>query len=58
MTAIEWTGARPMKPDWARSIRDQCAAANVPFFMKQMGGPVKSRMAPIPDDLMIREMSQ
>jgi len=30
-------GARPMHPDWARSIRDQCAAARVPFFFKQWG---------------------
>lgn len=30
-------GARPMHPDWARQIRDQCAAAGVPFFMKQWG---------------------
>jgi hypothetical protein len=29
--------ARPMHPDWARSIRDQCAAAAVPFFFKQWG---------------------
>jgi protein gp37 len=29
-------GARPMHPDWARSLRDQCQAAGVPFFMKQM----------------------
>jgi protein gp37 len=29
--------ARPMHPDWARSIRDQCAAAHVPFFFKQWG---------------------
>ena len=29
--------ARPMRPDWARSIRDQCAAAGVPFFFKQWG---------------------
>lgn len=27
--------ARPMHPDWARGLRDQCQAANVPFFMKQ-----------------------
>lgn len=31
-------GARPMHPDWARSIREQCAAAGVPFFFKQWGG--------------------
>lgn len=29
--------ARPMHPDWARSIRDQCLAADVPFFFKQWG---------------------
>lgn len=30
-------GARPMHPDWVRSIRDQCVAADVPFFFKQWG---------------------
>lgn len=30
-------GARPMHPDWARSLRDQCQAADVPFFFKQWG---------------------
>jgi protein gp37 len=30
-------GARPMHPDWVRSLRDQCAAAEVPFFFKQWG---------------------
>ncbi|MBW8777125.1 MAG: phage Gp37/Gp68 family protein [Stenotrophomonas sp.] len=29
--------ARPMHPDWARSLRDQCAAAGVPFLFKQWG---------------------
>lgn len=29
--------ARPMHPDWARSLRDQCAAARVPFLFKQWG---------------------
>jgi protein gp37 len=29
--------ARPMHPDWARSIREQCEAAGVPFFFKQWG---------------------
>lgn len=45
--------ARPMHPDWARGLRDQCVAAGVPFFMKQM-----TKRAPIPDDLMIREMPE
>jgi protein gp37 len=30
-------GARPMHPDWVRSLRDQCHAAGVPFFFKQWG---------------------
>lgn len=31
------SGARPMHPAWALSLRDQCAAANVPFLFKQWG---------------------
>ncbi|AJG18781.1 phage Gp37/Gp68 family protein [Cupriavidus basilensis] len=31
------TSARPMHPDWARSLRDQCAAADTPFLFKQWG---------------------
>ncbi len=44
---------RPYNPDWARSIRDQCKDAGVPFFMKQM-----DKVQPIPDDLMIREFPE
>lgn len=29
--------ARPMHPDWVRSLRDRCVAAGVPFFFKQHG---------------------
>ena len=29
--------ARPMHPDWARSLRDQCQKIGVPFFFKQWG---------------------
>lgn len=29
--------ARPMHPDWARSLRYQCQAAGVPFLFKQWG---------------------
>ena len=44
-SAIDWVivggesgpGARPMHPDWARSLRDQCQAAGVAFFFKQWG---------------------
>lgn len=30
-------GARPMHPDWVRSVRDQCQATGVPFFFKSCG---------------------
>lgn len=49
---------RAMNPDWARSLRDQCKAAGVAFFMKQMGGPVNAKggdLADIPENLRIRE---
>ena len=42
--------ARPMNPDWARALRDQCKENGVPFFFKQM-----TKKQPIPDDLLIRE---
>lgn len=43
--AIDWVivggesgaGARPLHPDWARHLRDQCDAAGVSFFFKQWG---------------------
>ena len=34
--------ARPMRPDWAQSLRDQCRSAGVPFFFKQWGEIVPS----------------
>ena len=45
-TSIDWVilggesgpGHRPLDLDHARSVRDQCAAAGVPFFFKQVGG--------------------
>jgi len=44
LTGISWIivggetgpGARPMNPRWARSLRDQCVAAGVPFFLKKL----------------------
>lgn len=48
--------ARPSHPDWFRSVRDQCQAAGVPFFMKQI--TKNGRKMPLelwPDDLKIRE---
>lgn len=43
--------ARPMHPDWARSVRDQCAAAGVPFLYKQWGCWAPSETWP--DDVVI-----
>lgn len=45
MPGIDWVivggesgaKARPMHPDWVRSIRDQCQSACVPFFFRQWG---------------------
>lgn len=31
-------GARPMRKEWVRNIREQCVEAEVPFFFKQWGG--------------------
>ena len=39
-------GARPMHPDWARSLRDQCALAGVPFHFKQWGEWAPPRALP------------
>jgi protein gp37 len=44
-TRLDWVivggesgpGARPMHPEWAFELRDQCAAAGVPFLFKQWG---------------------
>jgi protein gp37 len=52
LTGIHWVivgeesgaGARPMEKAWVIAIRDQCAAAKVPFFFKQWGG-VRKRKA-------------
>lgn len=51
LTGIHWvivggesgSGARPMQADWVCSIRDQCKAANVPIFIKQMGSEYARR---------------
>ena len=35
--------ARAVRPEWIAELRDQCVAANVPFFFKQWGGPNKKK---------------
>lgn len=44
-------GARYMEPDWARAVRDDCAAAGIPYYTKQM-----TAHAPIPEDLQVRQL--
>lgn len=49
--ALDWvvvggesgSSARPMHPEWAQSLRDQCASAGVPLFFKQWGGVAKDK---------------
>jgi len=51
LTGVHWVivggesgpGARPMKKQWVRSLRDRCRQEEVPFFFKQWGGRFKSR---------------
>lgn len=40
--------ARPMHPDWARFLRDQCQAAGVAFFFKQWGEWLPGAFGPPP----------
>lgn len=57
-TAIDWViaggesgpKARPMHPAWVRSLRDQCAAAGVPFHFKQWGEWVDVDSGPSEDE--------
>jgi protein gp37 len=57
--AIDWVvvggesgpKARPMHPDWAISLRDQCVEANVPFFFKQKGAWTWDVWEPKADDI-------
>jgi len=49
-------GARPMKLDWARSLRDECLEHKIPFFMKQI--VVNGKKIPFddfPKDLQVRQ---
>lgn len=51
LAGIDWVivggesgpGARVIKADWVRKIRDQCETAGVHFFFKQWGGPQRKR---------------
>ena len=57
LAGIDWVivggesgpGARPMKADWVREIRDNCLRSHVPFFFKQWGGVFKKQTGRILD---------
>lgn len=48
--------ARPCKPDWIRSLRNQCEQANISLFVKNIGKQYKKDMSDWPDDLKIRKL--
>jgi protein gp37 len=43
-------GKREFNPDWARSLREECQTAQIPFFMKQW-----DKIKAVPEDLLIRQ---
>jgi protein gp37 len=57
LRGIDWTiaggesgpAARPMNPEWVRSIRDQCVDAGVAFHFKQWGGVQKKQTGRVLD---------
>jgi len=58
LTDIDWViaggesgpNARPVSVEWVRDIRNQCIAANVPFFFKQWGGVNKKKSGRLLDN--------
>jgi protein gp37 len=50
--------ARPMAPEWATDIRDQCAKAGVAFFFKQWGGRNKKKAGRVLDGKTYGEMPE
>lgn len=64
LTGIDWliaggesgSGHRPFDPQWARDLRDACAATGTAFFVKQLGGARPgTKLEDLPEDLRIRE---
>ena len=53
-------GCRPMELWWAQDLYDQCLKANVPFFMKQLGGQTNKRheLTDFPEQLRVREFPE
>ncbi len=51
-------GARPMSPEWAADIRDQCLAQETAFFFKQWGGVRKKKAGRTLDGKIWNEMPE
>lgn len=49
-------GARPIKVEWVRKIRDVCQINNIPFFFKQWGGVHKKENGNLLDGKVYQEM--
>jgi len=66
LSRIDWVivggesgpGAREMKPEWVRQIRDRCLGRQVPFFFKQWGGVNKKKTGRVLDGRKWEEMPQ
>ena len=64
MIGIDWVivggesgpKARPMHPEWAIDLRDQCLRAKVPFFFKQWGGKNKKQAGRVLEKRVWNEM--
>jgi protein gp37 len=64
LNSIDWViaggesgpGARPIKIDWVRNIREQCIEQNVPFFFKQWGGINKKKTGKVLDGKIWNQM--
>ena len=66
LNGIDWVivggesgpGARPMQPEWAEDLRDQCLNAGVSFFFKQWGGVQKKKAGRLLEDRTWDEMPE
>jgi protein gp37 len=66
LAGIDWViaggesgpGARPMREEWVREVRDQCERAGVAFFFKQWGGINKKKAGRILDGRVWDEMPE
>jgi protein gp37 len=64
LSGIDWAivggesgpGARLIKPEWARSLRDTCSERGIPFFFKQWGGPRRKAAGRLLDGRLWDEM--